>query len=195
MPRETAKPDAGHRVCPWWLGYWLVSPVRRLWESPRRLFGGLVREGMTVVEPGCGMGYFTLDLARMVGPHGRVVAVDVQEKMLAGLARRARRAGLAERVDARLVTARGLGIGDLAGRADLAVAIHMVHEVPDQAAFFADLHAALKAGGGLLVVEPPGHVSAEDFAATVAVAERAGFVVDPEHGAVARRSAFLRKAG
>lgn len=71
-------------VCPWWLGYWLVSPLRRLWEHPVRMLGPFVREGMLVLEPGCGMGFFTLDLARMVGPRGRVVAVDVQERMLAG---------------------------------------------------------------------------------------------------------------
>ena len=68
-----------HRVCPWWLGYWLVNPLRRFLEDPGSLYGELIREGMTVLEPGCGMGYFTLDLARRVGPSGRVVALDVQE--------------------------------------------------------------------------------------------------------------------
>ena len=49
---------------------------------------------MTVLEPGPGMGFFTLELARIVGPEGRVVAVDVQPKMVEGLQKRARRAGL-----------------------------------------------------------------------------------------------------
>ncbi|HPS79657.1 MAG TPA: methyltransferase domain-containing protein, partial [Thermoanaerobaculaceae bacterium] len=101
-----------HGVCPWWLGYGLLVPFRRLLENPVRLLGPWVKEGMLVVEPGCGMGFFTLDLANMVGPSGRVVAVDVQERMLAGLRRRAARAGLAGQVETRLADPKGLGLGD-----------------------------------------------------------------------------------
>ena len=78
-------------LCPWWFGYLLVNPLRRLRQDPRRLLGPFVRDGMVVLEPGCGMGFFTLEAARMVGPDGRVVAVDVQPRMLAGLERRAAR--------------------------------------------------------------------------------------------------------
>jgi predicted O-methyltransferase YrrM len=55
-----------------------------------------------VLEPGPGMGSFTLELARRVGPNGRVIAVDVQPRMIAGLKRRLAKAGLLERVDARI---------------------------------------------------------------------------------------------
>lgn len=81
-------------VCPWWIGYFLASPIRRISFDPRKILAPFVSEGMTVLEPGPGMGFFTLELARAVGPKGRVVAVDVQAKMLAALERRARRAGL-----------------------------------------------------------------------------------------------------
>ena len=91
-----------HRVCPWWLGYLLASPMRRLMQDPGKLLAPYVREGMTVLEPGPGMGFFTLEIARLVGPSGRVVAVDIQPRMLSSLKRRAARAGLLERVDARL---------------------------------------------------------------------------------------------
>ncbi len=73
----------------------LASPVRRwMGENPEALLTPYVREGMTVLEPGPGMGFFTLPLARMVGPAGRVVAVDIQARMLDALERRARKAGL-----------------------------------------------------------------------------------------------------
>ena len=78
-----------HRICPWWLGYWLVSPLRKLRENPSKALAPFVREGMVVLEPGPGMGFFTLAVARLVGPEGRVVAVDLQPKMLASLERRA----------------------------------------------------------------------------------------------------------
>lgn len=164
-----------HRVCPWWLGYWLVNPVRRIVEHPARLLAPLVRPGMVVIEPGCGMGFFTLELVRLVGPSGRVIAVDLQPRMLSGLQRRARRAGLADRVETRLATETDLGLADLAGRADLIVAIHVVHEIPDAAAFLAQVRASLKEGGRLLVVEPRGHVTAEEFATTIAAARQASF--------------------
>ena len=78
----------GHRVCPWWLGYFLASPLRRLLQDPVAITKPYVREGMTVLEPGPGMGFFTLEMARQVGASGRVVAVDVQPRMIAGLKRR-----------------------------------------------------------------------------------------------------------
>jgi SAM-dependent methyltransferase len=164
-----------HSVCPWWLGHLLASPVRRLLENPERILEPLVRPGMTVLEPGCGMGFFSLPLARLVGPQGTVVCVDLQPKMVEGLARRARRAGLADRIVASACSPSDLGLGSWAGRIDLALAIHMVHEVPDKAGFLQQLHAALRPGGRLLIREPAGHVTPGDLEATLATAERLGF--------------------
>src|SRR5262249_8268198 len=125
-----------HRVCPWWVGYFLASPLRRLLHDPRAIISPFVSEGMVVLEPGPGMGFFTLELARRVGPKGRVIAVDVQPKMLQGLRKRAAKAGLAERIDARLPKQDRLGIDDCAGSVDFALAFAMVHEVPNPAVLF-----------------------------------------------------------
>ena len=180
-------------TCPWWIGYLLVSPLRRLLENPRVMLGPYVREGMQVLEPGPGMGFFTLELARMVGPRGRVVAVDLQPRMIAALRRRAQRAGLAERIEARRVESGRLGVVDLAGTFDLAVLFYMLHEVPDQAAFLRAMHAALKPGGGLLLVEPRGHVSAQAFGTSLALAAEQGFAsVEPAPEGKLR--ALLRRA-
>src|SRR5512133_2023740 len=97
-------------VCPWWLGYLLVSPLRRLVQDPAAILAPCVREGMTVLEPGPGMGFFTLEAARRVGPRGKVVAVDLQPRMLAALRRRAARAGLGERVETREARPESLGV-------------------------------------------------------------------------------------
>ena len=135
-------------VCPPWVGYLLLNPLRKLVENPKRIFKPLVHEGMIVLEPGCAMGFFTLPLARMVGPTGRVVALDTQPKMLSVLERRARWAGICDRLDIREVGTEGLGIGDLSGRVDFCAVIHVVHEVSDQAAFFADLAQAQSMSSG-----------------------------------------------
>jgi len=60
-------------------------------QNPEKVVAPYVREGMIVLEPGPGMGFFTLEIARLVGPSGRVVAVDIQPHMLSRLKRRAAR--------------------------------------------------------------------------------------------------------
>ena len=101
-------------ICPPWIGYLLVNPLRKLLENPNKMLSPYVQPGMTVLEPGPGMGFFTLPLARMVGPAGRVIVLEVQRKMLDGLERRARKAGLAERIEMREIPADGPALDDLA---------------------------------------------------------------------------------
>jgi ubiquinone/menaquinone biosynthesis C-methylase UbiE len=179
-------------TCPWWFGYFLLSPLRRVTQSPCRVLAPYVREGMTVLEPGCGMGYFTLELARRVGPRGRVVAVDLQEKMLAGLRRRAARAGLAGRIDARLARPDRLGVDDLRGQVDFALAFYVVHELAAPGEFFSELAAALRPDGSVLVVEPPLHVSRTGFERSLAAAEGAGLRVAGRPRIGPNKSALLR---
>ena len=178
-------------VCPYWVGYLLLNPLRKLLENPDKILGPFVQEGMTVLEPGCGMGYFTLPLARMVGPKGRIVAVEIQQKMLSALERRARKEGVLDRIDLRQIGPKGLGVEDLSGTVDFAVALHMVHEVPDQASFFNEIRKALKSGGKLLIVEPKGHVSQAQFDQTVAIAEKIGLKSEALSRKVGGRGALL----
>jgi SAM-dependent methyltransferase len=166
-----------HRVCPWWLGYLLACPLRRFSQDPAAILSPYIREGMTVLEPGPGMGFFTLELARLVGASGRVVAVDIQPKMLAGLRRRLARRGLLARVDARLVARDSLGVADLAGAVDFALAYAMVHELPSAESFFAEVAASLKPGAQVLLAEPRGHVKLPDFEAELKAAAKAGLRV------------------
>lgn len=180
------------RVCPWWLGYLLASPLRRLMQDPVKLLSPYLRKGMTVLEPGPGMGFFTLELARLVGPSGRVVAVDAQPQMLARLKRRAARAGLLERVDARLAAPNTLGIADLTGAVDFTLAFAVVHELPDAEQFFADIAKASKPGAGLLFAEPAGHVKTPAFEAELQAAIHAGFELADRPAIRRSHTAFLR---
>jgi hypothetical protein len=58
-------------------GYFLLNPLRRLRQDPRKPLKPYVGEGMTVLEPGPGTGFFKLELLRLVGKSGWVIAVDV----------------------------------------------------------------------------------------------------------------------
>lgn len=165
------------RVCPWWLGYFLASPIRRWLTDPTAVIQPYVHEGMTVLEPGPGMGFFTMELARRVGPKGRVVAVDVQPKMIAGLKRRGAKAGMLDRIDARVSPPESMVLNDLAGAVDFTLAFAMVHEMPDATRFFAEAAAASRPGAKLLLAEPAGHVKDAKFDEELQAARQAGFVV------------------
>jgi SAM-dependent methyltransferase len=181
-----------HRVCPWWLGYFLASPLRRRLLDPEMVVRPFVHEGMTVLEPGPGMGFFTSELTRLVGASGRVVAVDIQPKMLAGLKRRVAKAGLLNRVDARLAPPGSLGIADLKGSVDFTLAFAVVHELPDAGRFFSEVAQASKPGASVLLVEPAGHVKEAEFQAELEAAARAGLSIT-DHPSVRRSHAALLK--
>jgi SAM-dependent methyltransferase len=182
-----------HRVCPWWLGYFLASPLRRLMLDPEKVVQPFVHEGMTVLEPGPGMGFFTLELARLVGASGRVVAVDIQPKMLAGLKRRVGKAGLLNRVEARFVSARSLGVADLKESVDFTLAFAVVHELPSASRFFTEVAQASKPGAGLLLVEPAGHVTEAEFQAELEAAARTGLSLADRPAVKRSHAAVLKK--
>jgi ubiquinone/menaquinone biosynthesis C-methylase UbiE len=181
------------RVCPWWMGYLLACPLRRWREDPTKILAPYVREGMTVLEPGPGMGFFTLELLRMVGPNGRVVAVDVQPKMLDRLKRRAQKTGLAVRLDARLAPAESMGISELAGKVDLTLAFAVVHEFPSAQKFFAEVAQASKPGAQVLFAEPSGHIKPCEFESEIKDAVEAGFGVKGRPEIRGSQSALLQK--
>ncbi|MFA4947377.1 MAG: class I SAM-dependent methyltransferase [Candidatus Krumholzibacteriia bacterium] len=180
-----------HHVCPWWVGWFLASPIRRFAHNPHKILAPHIRPGMTVLDLGPGMATFTLDLARFAGPTGRVIAADVQPRMLEQVEKRAAKAGLLHRIETRLVGNDGSWAGDLAGTVDFALAFYMVHEVPDARAFFTLVRSTLAPGGKLLLVEPKMHVSARAYAGSIDAARQAGFeIVDSPKIARSRSTLF-----
>ncbi len=139
--------------------------LRRLLHNPEKIVGPYVQPGMTVMDVGCGMGMFSIAMAKMVGEQGRVIAVDLQQKMLDVLRRRAERAGVADRIQLHKCEQDRLGVD---AQVDFALAFMMVHEVPDQRRLLGEIHGCLKPGGKLLVAEPRLHVSGTAFGQTVA---------------------------
>ena len=164
----------GHHVCPVWVGHLLANPLRKLVQNPLTILGPHVQAGMMVMDVGPGMGFFSLPLAQLVGPGGRVVCVDVQAEMLEGLRRRARRAGLDERIGTRLCTPGSPELEEFRGRMDFVLAFAVVHETPDSLLFLKDIAGVLKARGRLLLAEPKGHVSEAEFRVTVQQAADSG---------------------
>lgn len=158
-------------VCPWWGGYFLDNPVRRLLHHPERILSPYIRPGMTVLDFGCGMGLFSLAAARLVGERGTVIAVDLQPQMLDVLGRRAAKVGLRDRIRLHRCEADRLGLLE---PCDLVLAFWSAHEVPDPRKLFAALRACLRSDGAFLLVEPIGHVTAKMFDELLSLAGHTG---------------------
>lgn len=161
-------------TCPWWFCRAFDNPFRRLVHNPEKILIPYVKTGDIVLDIGCGMGYFTIGLAKLVGEKGHVEAADLQDGMLEGLRRRAARYGVLDRITLRRSDPDRIGVP---GPIDFALAFWMVHEVGDQQAFLQEIFDILKPGGKLLLVEPRGHVSGKNFDATTLQAQKIGFQI------------------
>ncbi len=162
-------------VCPWWaVPFTIDPPFRRWFHDPERIVGCYARPGMTVIDVGCGVGWFSIPMARMVGDRGKVIAVDLQQQMLDMLRRRAKKAGMADRIELHKCEKDRLGLD---AEADFALVFAMLHEVPDQDRLLGEVYGCLRPSGMLLLAEPPIHVTRSKFAKEVAVAENVGFEV------------------
>jgi ubiquinone/menaquinone biosynthesis C-methylase UbiE len=178
-------------VCPWWLGFFLANPLRKIKQDPVKILRPYIREGMVLADIGPGMGYFSLPMARMTGPGGRVICIDLQEKMLRYLKKRAEKAGVPAVIDYRLCTTDSLGIDDLAGTVDFLLLFAVLHEVPGKEELFSQIYRALRPGGRMLFAEPKGHVNRNAYDASVALALRNGFTLAGHPPAIWRSHAAL----
>jgi 2-polyprenyl-3-methyl-5-hydroxy-6-metoxy-1,4-benzoquinol methylase len=171
MTSQTLLSDEREHVCTWWHAYTFDNPLRKLVHKPQKVLGDYVKDGMTVMDVGCGMGHFSIGMASLVGAQGKVFAVDLQQKMLEVMQKRAKRAGVAERVIPHLCEADNIGVQTRVG---FILAFWMVHEVPDRQSFFGRLKANLLPEGKILIAEPKFHVTADALDRTIEIAESCG---------------------
>jgi len=111
-----------------------------------RRFG--IAEGMTVVDYGCGPGRYTVHFAQIVGPTGKVYAVDIQPLAVETVKRKVSRRGLSN-VEAVLARGYDSGLPDRA--ADMICAIDMFFSVPDPGQFLSELRRVIKENGALVI--------------------------------------------
>jgi ubiquinone/menaquinone biosynthesis C-methylase UbiE len=131
----------------------LEGPDRDVWQRPDQIMDALnIAEGSVVGELGAGSGWFTIRLARRVGPNGKVYAEDIQPQMIEVIRRRVPRENLSDKVvDTRLGTAADpkLPVGEL----DAVLICDAYHEMEQPVALLRNAAGALKKNGRLGIVE------------------------------------------
>ena len=180
-----------NRVCPVERAGSLDNRIRRWLQNPRKILGPYIEKGMTVLDIGCGPGFFSIDMAQMVGESGRVIAADLQEGMLRKLRDKIEGTELKERITLHKCEENKIGVSD---SVDFVLSFYMVHEVPDVADFFYEISIILKPDGLFFIVEPPFHVSAAAFEETVGKALDVGFTVAGRPKVLFSRTVILKKS-
>lgn len=179
------------QVCPVELADSLDNKLRRWLQNPQKILAPCISEGMAALDVGCGPGFFSIELARLVGPRGRVIAVDLQQGMLDKLAAKISGTDLSTRITLVKCDTSNINFSD---PVDFILAFYMVHEVTDQAAFFRQLFPLLRETGKILLVEPKMfHVSQAQFRETLHQAEAAGLISTPGPRLLLSWSALLTK--
>ena len=159
-------------TCPWWFLFTFDNPLRKIYQNPFTILTPYVKKGDTAVDLGCGMGYFSIPMAELVGATGKVIAVDLQERMLVGLRGRAEKANLLERIKTHRCAQDQIGISE---EVDFVLAFWMVHEVHNSRSFLEQIRNILIPGGRLLIAEPYIHVSRNKFQEMVAQLNDVGY--------------------
>ncbi len=162
------------RVCPVWMAYTFDNPLRKLIHNPKKMFKEYVRKEMIVMDLGCGLGCFSIGLAKIVGKKGKVYSVDLQKGMLDRLKKRAKKAGASEIIETHQCSADTIGIEE---KLDFVLAFWMIHETSDYVSFLKQIFCLLKSGGVLFLADPKMHVSLSFFNETIYAANKIGFQV------------------
>jgi ubiquinone/menaquinone biosynthesis C-methylase UbiE len=179
------------RVCPVALSGSLDNRIRRYLQNPEKILSPYIKEGMTVLDVGCGPGFFSIEMARMVGKSGRVIAADLQEGMLQKVKEKVKGTELEERILLLKCGENNIGVLE---PVDFVLLFYMVHEVPNKEHFFNEIGTILKPDGQILIVEPPFHVSKSAFEETVRIAANAGLIVIERPKMFFSRTVLLKKA-
>ncbi len=129
----------------------LEAPDRDLWQRPDQVMDAMgIADASVVADIGAGSGWFTIRLARRVGPQGLVYAEDVQPEMINAITRRVQREGL---TNVRAVRGQNSDPRLPPGSLDAILVVDAYHEVEDRVTMLKNLARALKPQGRIGVVD------------------------------------------
>ena len=152
--------EENKRICPVEKAGGLDNSVRRLLQNPQRILKPYISKGMTVLDLGCGPGFFSIEIAQMLIDSGKVIACDLQEGMLEKIRQKIKGTELEQRIELHKCQDENIGVTE---NVDFVLAFYMIHEVPNQEKLFGELKSILKSNGKIFIIEPKFHVSKKSF--------------------------------
>ena len=182
--------DRNNRVCPIEKAGSLDNKFRRWLQNPQKILRPYIEKGMTVLDIGCGPGFFSIDMAQLVGKSGQVIASDLQEGMLQKLRVKIQGTELEERFTLHKCKENKIGVSK---NIDFVLVFYMLHEVANQEEFLNEIRSILKPNGQVLIVEPLFHVSKPAFEEIIRKARNAGFTIVERPKVFFSKTAVLKK--
>ncbi|MFC2098016.1 class I SAM-dependent methyltransferase [Bacteroidota bacterium] len=160
------------RICPVESSGGLDNPFRKLLQNPKKLLNKYISQGMTVLDLGCGPGFFSIEIAKLLNDSGKVIAADLQEGMLDKVRDKIKGTELEQRVKLHKCQEESI---DITEKVDFVLAFYMIHEVPNQDKLFKELKSILNPNGIIYIIEPKFHVSKKTFGEMINRTKDIGF--------------------
>lgn len=180
--------DRRTRVCPAELSGSLDNSLRRMFQNPLKILKPYISKGMTVLDLGCGPGFFSTEIAKLVTLTGKVIAADLQEEMLKKVTHKITGTESEKIIQIHKCQEDSVGITE---KVDLVLAFWMIHEVPDQQKLFKELKSILKPEGKIYIVEPKFHVSKGAFEKMNVILRNTGFEISDRPKVFISRAVIL----
>lgn len=182
--------ETNSRTCPVELAGGLDNSVRRFLQNPQKLLKPFISKGMTVLDLGCGPGFFSIEIAKMLRNSGKVIAADLQPGMLEKVKNKIKGTELERRIELHQCEDTKVGVNE---NVDFILAFYMIHEVANQALLFDELKTILKSDGKIYIIEPKFHVSMKSFEFMINKIKNIGFEVIERPKVFFSRTALLTK--
>ncbi len=174
-----------NKICPVAYAPGLDNSIRKFLQNPYKILKPFIRKGMTVLDIGCGPGFFSVEIAKMLDGSGKVIAADLQKGMLDIISQKVTGTELENHIVLHQCKEDSI---DLQNKVDFIFAFYMIHEVPDQDNLLREMKSLLNPGGQILIIEPKIHVTKKAFNALIEKIENIGLDV------ISRPTVFFSRA-
>ena len=183
-----------HFPAPAFFGRILDSNYRKMVQPPAKLIERSgIKQGMKVLDLGCGSGAFTVDTARGVGENGKVYALDVEPKMLKQLEKKLAKPENQDIKNIETINKSAYELPFDDNFLDVVYMVTVLREIPDKQRALKEVIRVLKPGGILAVTEllpDPDYVFKSQ---TIKLVGRTGFTLDKASGNLWNYTARFKK--
>jgi|WetSurMetagenome_2_1015567.scaffolds.fasta_scaffold34864_1 ubiquinone/menaquinone biosynthesis C-methylase UbiE len=150
----------------------LESKFRKFIHNPQKIFSKYIKPGGSAIDIGCGPGFFTIELAKLVGEKGTVIGTDIQDEAITIINNKIKNTPLEKVVKAVKSSPESIGVTE---KLDFILNFYVLHEVKNMKKFIEEIKFMMKPESIYMLVEPKGHVNKNEFAEELDIIKNTGF--------------------